>query len=50
MFWAAGSRRPAGITLPGNGSPVCGSLILKLAAEKSPPRIASVGTVAVAPP
>ena len=49
-FWAEESRRPAGITLPGKGSPVRGSLILKEAPEKSPARIAAVGTVAVPPP
>ena len=36
--------------LPGNGSPVCGSTIVSVVAEKSPLRIASVGTVIVVPP
>ncbi len=48
--WAWGLRRPAGITFPGKGWPVSGSLIVKLAPEKSPARMAAVGTVARPPP
>ena len=36
--------------LPGNGWPVCGSLITKLVPEKSPARIDWLGTMACAPP
>ena len=50
IFCAAGSRRFAGITLPGNGRPVSGSLTVNDAPEKSPARIAAVGTVAREPP
>ena len=38
--------REAGIWLPGNGCPVVGSINVTPDAEKSPARIAAVGTVA----
>ena len=50
IFFAAGSMRSAGMTLPGNGWPVSGSLDDEVAPEKSPLRMAAVGTVARPPP
>ena len=50
IFCAEGSSRLAGITLPGNGRPVSGSLSVIVVPEKSPARMAAVGTLTRAPP
>ncbi len=50
IFWAEGSIRSAGITLPGKGSPVRGSFTVMVVPRKSPARMAAVGTVARPPP